>query len=310
VGRSPIFSAKVNNKQIGYTEDVCAFDLSGHKRCNYNPNTGNLHDLDSGRIIGHLSLAGRFVGLSYVADELFPEPSTAKLQATSSEATTVFTAPNAVSHRSPDGPIAPATSFTELAGPNWEALAPCRDEPALTDSAVPTAVSDETSPNDSTAPTPSANPAAPHCKALAPCRDESGGVDSAAPAAVSYETSRNGSIAPATSSTKLPAAECVPLSASPVSIAHDSPTVPTSADGPLDFAASATSSDKFAKARQNGSLPIDVEQQMREIIRLASAMKVVEPRRNAVKDIAIQMRERIAALRRQRSQARTINRVP
>src|SRR5262249_36906907 len=189
----------------------------GHKRCNYNPNTGNLHDLDSGRIVGHLSLAGRFVGLSYVADELFPEPSTAKLQAPSSEAMTVFTAPNAVSHRSPDGPIAPATSFTELAGPNCEALVPCRDEPALTDSAVPTAVSDETSPNDSIAPTPSANPAAPHCKASG---DEPGVVGSGAPAAVSHETSRNGSIAPP--------------------ITHDSATVPTSADGPLDFTASAT----------------------------------------------------------------------
>lgn len=295
MGRSPIFSAKVNNKQIGYTEDVYAFDSSGQKRCSYNPNTGNLHDLDSGRIVGHLSLAGRFVGLSYVADELFPEPSTAKVQAPSSEATTVFTAPTAISHRSPDGSIAPATSFNELAGPNCEALAPCRDEPASTDSAVLTAVSDETSPDGSIAPPPFANPAAPLCRVSAPCGDEPGVVDSGAPAAVSHETSLNGSIAPATLSTKLAAAECVPLSASPVSIAHDSPAVATSADGPLDFTASATSSDKFAKTRQNGSLPIDVEQQMREIIRMASAMKVVE-RKRAVKDIAIQMRERIAVL--------------
>jgi hypothetical protein len=70
---SPIFSAKINNQRIGYIEGREAFDLLGNKRCNYNPNTGNLLELESGRTIGHVSLAGYFVGSSWIADELFPQ---------------------------------------------------------------------------------------------------------------------------------------------------------------------------------------------------------------------------------------------
>jgi hypothetical protein len=72
--RSPIFSAKIDNQRIGYIEHTAAFDLLGNKRCNYNPNTGNLLELESGRTIGHISLAGHFVGVSRIADELFPQP--------------------------------------------------------------------------------------------------------------------------------------------------------------------------------------------------------------------------------------------
>jgi hypothetical protein len=72
--RSPIFSAKNNNQKIGYIEGGEAFDLLGNKRCNYSPNTGNLLDLDRGRIIGHVSLAGYFIGASWIANELFPQP--------------------------------------------------------------------------------------------------------------------------------------------------------------------------------------------------------------------------------------------
>ena len=72
--RSPIFSAKIDNQKIGYIEGAEAFDLLGDKRCTYNPSTGNLLELDSGRTIGHVSLAGYFVGSSWLADELFPQP--------------------------------------------------------------------------------------------------------------------------------------------------------------------------------------------------------------------------------------------
>ena len=72
--RSPIFTAKIDNQRIGYIEDAAAFDLLGNKRCNYNPNTGNLLELESGRTIGHISLAGHFVGVSWIADDLFPQP--------------------------------------------------------------------------------------------------------------------------------------------------------------------------------------------------------------------------------------------
>jgi hypothetical protein len=59
--RSPIFSAKNDNQRIGYIENTEAFDLLGNKRCNYNPNTGNLLELGNGKTIGHVSLAGQRV---------------------------------------------------------------------------------------------------------------------------------------------------------------------------------------------------------------------------------------------------------
>ena len=71
--RNPIFNAKADNQIIGYVEDTEVFDLMGNKRCHYNPNTGNLVELDSGRIIGHVSLAGYFIGASWIADQLFAE---------------------------------------------------------------------------------------------------------------------------------------------------------------------------------------------------------------------------------------------
>ena len=71
VERSPIYSAKHRSLKIGYLEGGKAFDLSGNKRCNYNPETGNLLEFDSGKVIGHVSLASFFVGSSWIADELF-----------------------------------------------------------------------------------------------------------------------------------------------------------------------------------------------------------------------------------------------
>ena len=69
--RSPILSAKNGSREIGYTEGNEAFDLLGRRRASYNGRTGNLCALNSGRIIGHVSLQGNFVGVSWIADELF-----------------------------------------------------------------------------------------------------------------------------------------------------------------------------------------------------------------------------------------------
>jgi hypothetical protein len=69
--RNPIFKAKTDNQIIAYIEDTEVFDLMGTKRCNYNPITGNLVELNGRRIIGHVSLTGYFIGLSSMADDLF-----------------------------------------------------------------------------------------------------------------------------------------------------------------------------------------------------------------------------------------------
>lgn len=71
--RSLIFNAK--GAQIGYIEGDRAFDLTGRKRCNYARATGNLSELNGKKIVGHISLDGTFVGLSWISDELFGKPS-------------------------------------------------------------------------------------------------------------------------------------------------------------------------------------------------------------------------------------------
>lgn len=70
--RRLIFNAK--GFQLGYLEGNAVFDLSGRQRCNYTGATGNLGDLDSGKILGHISLDGTFVGASWVSDDLFGKP--------------------------------------------------------------------------------------------------------------------------------------------------------------------------------------------------------------------------------------------
>ena len=70
--RSSIFSAKIEGELIGYVKGCKAFDLFGHERCRYDELSGNLCDLTSGKVVGHVSLEGKFVGLSWRADELFP----------------------------------------------------------------------------------------------------------------------------------------------------------------------------------------------------------------------------------------------
>ena len=67
--RRLIFNAK--GFQLGYLEGDAAFDLSGRRRCSYTGATGNLGDFDSGKILGHISLDGTFVGASWLSDDLF-----------------------------------------------------------------------------------------------------------------------------------------------------------------------------------------------------------------------------------------------
>jgi hypothetical protein len=69
--RSAIFKNKGGLTRIGYVEGNEAFDLSGRPRCIFNAASGNLCDLDTGKVIGHVSLEGIFVGASWIADELF-----------------------------------------------------------------------------------------------------------------------------------------------------------------------------------------------------------------------------------------------
>ncbi len=71
--RSLIFDPK--GFQLGYIENNLTFDLGGRQRCSYAKATGNLCDLNTGNVIGHVSLDGTFVGSSWIADELFGKPS-------------------------------------------------------------------------------------------------------------------------------------------------------------------------------------------------------------------------------------------
>jgi hypothetical protein len=71
--RSLIFNAK--GVQIGYIEADRAFDLAGRERCKYARATGNLSELNSEKIVGHLCLDGTFAGLSWTSEELFGKPS-------------------------------------------------------------------------------------------------------------------------------------------------------------------------------------------------------------------------------------------
>jgi hypothetical protein len=71
--RSPIFNAK--GVQIGYIEGDHAFDLAGRECCKYTRATGNLTEMNGKKIVGHISLDGTLIGLSWISDELFGKPS-------------------------------------------------------------------------------------------------------------------------------------------------------------------------------------------------------------------------------------------
>jgi hypothetical protein len=72
--RRPIFASRGADQTIGYLEGGRAYDLSDRLRCDYNEATGNLSDLVTGRIVGHVSMDSRVVGVSWLVAELFPPP--------------------------------------------------------------------------------------------------------------------------------------------------------------------------------------------------------------------------------------------
>jgi len=72
--RRSILGPKPGHRPIGYAVGDEAFDLSGRKRCRYNADTGNLHDLETDRIVGYVSLDGRYGGSSFESQRLFNQP--------------------------------------------------------------------------------------------------------------------------------------------------------------------------------------------------------------------------------------------
>jgi hypothetical protein len=71
--RSPIYSARTARQQIGYIEDVRAFDLLGRPCATYDCNTGLLRDPNNDAIVGYVTLANIFVGAPRVAEQIFPK---------------------------------------------------------------------------------------------------------------------------------------------------------------------------------------------------------------------------------------------
>jgi hypothetical protein len=129
--RRSIFGPKGTRAQIGYVEANEAFDLSGRIRCNYNAETGNLHDTNSGRIVGHVSLDGKFVGASWLAQELFGQREGSKADADANIAEMPdASSPNPVSSSSEGEPA--ATGAPETGDPS----APDDQEYALLERAL------------------------------------------------------------------------------------------------------------------------------------------------------------------------------
>jgi len=71
--RSPIYSAQAARRQIGYIEGDKAFDLFGRPCAIYEGDSGLLRSPKHNAVVGYVSLANIFVGLSWMAEELFPK---------------------------------------------------------------------------------------------------------------------------------------------------------------------------------------------------------------------------------------------
>src|SRR5271168_5345930 len=71
--RVPIRSARQDNRIFGFIESNKAFDLSGRPCADYDPKTGLLCDLREGGVVGYVTLDGKLLGSSHVAQKLFPE---------------------------------------------------------------------------------------------------------------------------------------------------------------------------------------------------------------------------------------------
>jgi hypothetical protein len=266
---SPIFSAKIDRKKIGYIKDGEAFDLLGCKRCNYNPNTGNLVELDSGRTVGHVSLAGYFVGSSWIADELFPQ-FVAKNSPTTSPDKPSTADPTGLVTTSPDKVvtvecIAVVISPHEAVTTDAIASATSLDEAVTTDPIASATSFDEANAADSTAP-------------ITPFDEPTAAAPAASFKAFSQEST---AVEPAASSTTSLEDTAAP-----------------------DYAVCGTSPADPAPAEQaENLLSIDIEGQINEMMRMTLAMKSVKPKSQTVKDVAMRMREHLAGLRRHRPRA-------
>ena len=277
----PILSGKSDHQKIGYIEGTDAFDSLGNKRCKYNASTGNLLELDSGRTIGHVSLAGYFVGSSWIAEELFPQPIARNLPTTSpdkpgaADSTGLVISPDNAMTVEPIAPaispdeavtadlVAPVRSFDKVVTVEFTALVTSPDTPVTTDSV-----------------------------ALVTSIDEADAADATAPNAFFHEPTAAG-----------PAASFKAFSQESTSVEPAAPLTTSLEDtAAANSIVSATSPDESAAAAPPPEtlLSTNMEQQLGEMIRMTLAMKSVEPRRQTVKDVAMRMREHLVSLRRQR----------
>ena len=276
--RSPIFSAKIDHRKIGYIKGREAFDLLGCKRCNYNPNTGNLLELDSGRTIGHVSLAGYFVGSSWIAGELFPQlvaknsPTTSPDQPGTADSTGLVI--------SPDKAVT-VESITLVISPDEAVTA----DPIASVTSSDKEVSVQFTPDKPVRTTP---------VAPATSLDDANAADSAASNASFHEPTAAGPVA----SFKAFSQESTPVElAAPLTTSLEDTAA-------ADSIVSTTSPDEPPAAPLTETLlSINVEQQIHEMIRMTLAKESVEPRRQTVKDVAMRMREHLTGLRRQRPRA-------
>jgi hypothetical protein len=274
---SLILIGKIDHQKIGYIEGTEAFDSFGNKLCKYNPSTGNLLELDTGRTIGHVSLAGYFVGSSWIAEELFPlvaknSPTTSPDQPGTADSTGLVI--------SPDKAVT-VESITLVISPDEAVTA----DPIASVTSSDKEVSVQFTPDKPVR----TSPVAP-----ATSLDDANAADSAASNASFHEPTAAGPVASfkAFSQESTPVELAAPLTTSlEDTAAADSIVSTTSPDEPT------------AAPLTETLLSINVEQQIHEMIRMTLAKKSVEPRRQTVKDVAIRMREHLAGLRRQRPRA-------
>jgi hypothetical protein len=92
--RRPIFRDRSLSEKIGYVEGNNAYDLANNLRCRYDETSGNLFAVDTRKVVGHISLEGRFAGLSWIAEELFPASAEAAALRVTSPATSAVDQPN------------------------------------------------------------------------------------------------------------------------------------------------------------------------------------------------------------------------
>jgi hypothetical protein len=282
---SPIFGARIDDRKIGYIGGTEAFDLLGNKRCDYNPSTGNLLDLGNGRTIGHVSLAGYFVGLSWIAAELFPQSG-------------AVNSPTSSPHN-PTGPDSAGfvTSLDKVVTVECIELVISPDETVAPDPTASVTSADTAMTVEAAFVTSTDQPIMTDQIASATSLGEADAADFTSRTASSDEPT---AIAPAMSFEALSqeSAEVEPAVLLPTSIKDTSAA---------DYPACAPVRDETPAAHQTEThLSIDVDRQVREMIQMTLTMKSFEPKSQTVKAVAMQMREHLSGLRRRSSHARMV----